>query len=339
MADTTLTIGAPSRSFSSFLQWGDSDLGAIPAALMAGGITDARLRQLRVFSSGRVGFRAARGAGTGGTTGPDLTTAWETFNEAIVLKAGGLRLGLPGPAAAGVTSSDPTEPYDYNVGTQAGIAAFITAYRNLSAGQRNATTVTLTDERVLDPIEAVFAGVGGSLFAGPVNRRPNIDATFAGVGGSMFAGPANRREHIDAIFPGVGGSMFAGPILPPYEIRALFQGVAGSLFSAPVNRKEALSVLFEGVAGSLFASPHIAPFEIRGFFAGLGGDMLAEIDALSPPLPPPPPQPPETGRHAVVDAGGRIAVIQWEGRAIFHQAPRRIIAIYRGDRQIWPATD
>lgn len=387
MAKVELSIGAGRDSGGGRgLQFGEGDLGAIPNDLIDGDISDAQLRLFSFTGSGVTQIQTRRGSsGLSSAAGPSFTPAVESFDPAFVFKAGALRLELPGPNTPGITFRDADEPYSYNAGSSHGQQAFITAYLALSQSERNATTLTIADEALSDPLDAVFAGVGGTIFAAaPVNRRENIAGLFAGTGGSLFAGPINRRPWVEArfegvagtifaaapinrknllsvLFPGVGGTMFAAPLLGPHEIRGLFEGVGGELRARPTNRREQIAAVFVGQAGELFAAPLLGPQELRAlftgiggellagpinrkdrlsaFFAGVGGSMLAEIDARSPPPPPAPPEPDETGRYAIVDAGGRIAVVQWEGAARFYQAPRRIVAIYRGSNQIWPAQD
>ena len=110
----------------------------------------------------------ARSATNPFSAGPELTDAWESFESAIVIEAGGLTLTIPGPNYSGNVSDDTVEPYSWEppAAVQAKLKPFITAYEALTTTQKRATTVTLRD-RFPGPadLNATASSVGASAGA------------------------------------------------------------------------------------------------------------------------------------------------------------------------------
>ena len=156
------TLGVPSDSSTSGLEWGSqSSFSAltieIPSSLRAVPATGAFLRRVRVTPFGLVVLEFSPTTTTASSTaGPRLSAAWEVFEAAIAISAGGVYQTFPGPRAPGGASTDASEPYQYNTGQD--YSSFITAYRALSDSQRAATQITLQDGRVF-PSLTFTAGV------------------------------------------------------------------------------------------------------------------------------------------------------------------------------------
>ena len=77
----------------------------------------------------------------------NLTSAWESFESAIIYNAGALTVTLPGPTHSSNISNDSTDPYAFmpSVAKQTEIETFITGFGALSQAEKDATTVTLRD--------------------------------------------------------------------------------------------------------------------------------------------------------------------------------------------------
>ena len=172
MANAKFTIG--DGGTGSSLNWPEGNHGTIPAVMVQDGL-DATLASLLITSSGIMQMQVKRG-GFGASAGPQLLDSWESFDPAMILEAGSLRLELPGPNAPGITFRSATEPYSANVGTDHGQAAFITAYRALSKALRDATTLTLTDE-VLG-IQVPAFRTGRPRISAQLANRVDISALF-----------------------------------------------------------------------------------------------------------------------------------------------------------------
>ena len=167
MASQTFNVGAPTSSVNE-LEWEFNPRPIIAAALREGSGT----KYWRVFSflpSGRcIMSIEATLAGTRVFIGDDLSDAWENFESAILVEAGGLTLEIPGPNYSGNSPSDASEVYRWKTSSAVSskITAFSTAYRLLRVGQRNRTRVTLRD-RFPGPadLNATASSVGRSAGA------------------------------------------------------------------------------------------------------------------------------------------------------------------------------
>ena len=166
----TFTIG--DGGTGATLSWPilrNKSYGTIPAELMASGVA-AQLRQLLVYSGGLVNLNIQppdRIASAVPQSGHDLIQSVERFDPAIVIEAGGHKLELPGPDNPNNVFRDALEVYAFNVGNGHGQAAFIQAYRALTQAQRNATTLTITDEQLTQQhiLRPSFAGTMVGSFA------------------------------------------------------------------------------------------------------------------------------------------------------------------------------
>lgn len=162
MAFVRGTIGAPDTETATRLLWRNLTL-AIPADLVSGGGTTVQLDLFDVQTSSfrslrRVSYsvRTKLAGETGSVVGPDLTDAWEGFDPAIILEAGGHRLPIPGPSNAASDIADTAEPYDWRPPNRTSppyteydaANNFITNYGALTADQKAQTQITLADEVV-----------------------------------------------------------------------------------------------------------------------------------------------------------------------------------------------
>ena len=170
MAFVTGTIGAPTATSATRLQWGDVGTArlVVPPALQSeAGAAEVRLVQLDTFAFAN--FRtstvnlttAAPNTPRGGGTifGPDLSDAWEKYNPAFILEVATLRLALPGPNAPGVPGFDTLEPYRWNwndLPRYNQFVAFITAFRALPSATQAQTKLTLAD----GPVDSFIARAG-----------------------------------------------------------------------------------------------------------------------------------------------------------------------------------
>ena len=161
MAQQTLTIGAPSFEDGSTLNWNPpSSPRLIDVELVDGGTT-AYLRRFTIttLSTHYQVFLNAADSGQGSGAGPELTTSWEGNSNALTIQAGSLSFTIRGPNAIGVSSSDSTEPYQWFVNNEATErSTFISAYRNLSQAEKDATTLTF-DDGVAPPQQALEASL------------------------------------------------------------------------------------------------------------------------------------------------------------------------------------
>ena len=96
-----------------------------------------------------IGLRvAADESASFGATLPNLTTAWEVSDRALILMAGGHTVMIPGPThSTNQTSDTGTEPYDWlpHVDTVTDIEDWIMTFLGLSQADRDATTITFDD--------------------------------------------------------------------------------------------------------------------------------------------------------------------------------------------------
>ena len=80
----------------------------------------------------------------------DLTEKWETFESAIVIRAGSLSLYIPGPNYSGNVARDDNGFYLWSPPSSISIHldGFITAYNALSQSDRDNTTMELRDSYI-----------------------------------------------------------------------------------------------------------------------------------------------------------------------------------------------
>ena len=170
MAFVTSTIGAPTATTATRLQWRDDGTARLtvpPALQSAAGAAEVRLVQLDTlavssFRTSTVQLTTAAPntpPGGGVIFGPDLSDAWEQYTPAFILEAGSLRLALPGPRGVGVPGFDTLEPYRWNWNDLARynqFTAFITAFRALPAETQAQTKLTLAD----GPVDSFIARAG-----------------------------------------------------------------------------------------------------------------------------------------------------------------------------------
>ena len=187
-------LGAPRVLSSRFVIWGTEASSSpvsipLPAGLTLDGITTARLRSLLIASSGLVQIQFDSDTHTIGGAGPALSNAWETFEKAITIGAGNAVVTIPGPRAPGVSSPDSTEPYSYRSGLD--LTNFITAYRALSAGDRNNTTVTLrdlvTDTRISGKLSLQGLGNSGVGVTQPTRISGRLEIGSLGTSSVVVA--------------------------------------------------------------------------------------------------------------------------------------------------------
>ena len=156
MATWTHTIGAPTTEVAAFIVWRvgppnpQIDSGLTPAG------ANRFYQQLILKTSGNnVGLYISLSSLTTsvGTSGHDLTVAWESNEMAIVVEAGGLSLTISGPTHSSAQTQDPTEVYGWvpSAAQVTAIVSFIADYASLTQAQKNATTITLRDELPADP--------------------------------------------------------------------------------------------------------------------------------------------------------------------------------------------
>ena len=149
----TFVIGAATGQFSTSLIWSypdTSDRPVIDAGFVVGG-GSAELDFMRIRpSSSESSFQTAAGMEGGLPAGPELLPAWEVYEAAMVIEAGGLSLTLKGPDHPDVPASDDdqTEPYSWRIpaSDRPAVQTFINAYIALSAAEKAATTLTLQYE-------------------------------------------------------------------------------------------------------------------------------------------------------------------------------------------------
>ena len=94
-------------------------------------------------------------AGSIDVAGTDLLPAWEEFESAIVIDAGGVSLEIAGPNHSVNTDRDATEPYNWELSSsdETRVDAFFTEFYLLTRAERGATTITLRTS-VPPPVEA-----------------------------------------------------------------------------------------------------------------------------------------------------------------------------------------
>ncbi len=105
---------------------------------------------------------------SGSGAGPDLIAAWENYERAIELRAGDHSLILPGPNHPDNALQDATDPYsarypadqDGGLADNDRIAAFITAYNDMTQAERNGLTITLRAKLCLDDVDPVTEAPG-----------------------------------------------------------------------------------------------------------------------------------------------------------------------------------
>ena len=140
------TIGAPSTENQSALAWDDGSTYGISTLEISNDLTVSEasvnrvyLRDITFAYSGNHLFTLR----SANSRFDDLKPAWENYDGAIELHAGGLSVVIPGPNASGNTTKDTTEPYAWATPNTMPFAQFANAYRNLTAEQKAATELVL----------------------------------------------------------------------------------------------------------------------------------------------------------------------------------------------------
>ena len=137
MARQTIPVGAGERVSDYWHEW---TFAADARPEIDAALTDAVGRRFLTFlriaySSAAGGNQVILAAGQsepGSRAGDDLSTAWESHESALTLRAGGLSLVVPGPGASA------TEPYTWNVSAAqlAAQKAFLDAFAALPRTDR-----------------------------------------------------------------------------------------------------------------------------------------------------------------------------------------------------------
>ena len=155
-APQTITIGAPTTSTASTLEWAGS-VGEIGADFIADpDISTIYIRSFRINNfTGSLKYLWLLLNDTDDDStpnlGPDLITSWENYEQAITISAGSVSLTLSGPNHPSTLVDDDREPYYwyYGVGDQFdAITSFVTSYNALTTAEKNATTFTIRDSVV-----------------------------------------------------------------------------------------------------------------------------------------------------------------------------------------------
>ena len=176
-APTISEIGPPPR-LRFFV---DSPRVPIPAAFVEGGGA-AYFGNLQLYFDRTlaIGLRIAPDeSATFGTPLPNLTTAWEASDRALILSAGGHTVEIPGPT---YTTTDPLttneesdtgdEPYDWlpSAAKVMEIQTWMTTFMGLSSDEQDAATLTF-DDGVAPPPQVTYVDAGLSARAGNPGRK------------------------------------------------------------------------------------------------------------------------------------------------------------------------
>ena len=148
IASWTAIIGRPGSQGPTVLLWspsGPNRRGPInPALVDGGGVAYLGRLRLRNTAPASILLRTASNlTDSDFVAGPDLTHAWESYGS-FVLAAGSVSFTF---TVTDATSTDPTEPYTWQISDPTAMQAFITAYRTLPSSVQNTTTITLDDNQ------------------------------------------------------------------------------------------------------------------------------------------------------------------------------------------------
>ena len=152
---------------SGTLAWNPRPRPLIPASLVDGGGA-AYLDQVSINSIGDYSLQTASSAsgGSGFTAGPELTSRWENYAEALTISASNVEIVIPGPNFAGFTRRDTSEPYSWSSPSSGSyrdrVNAFFAAYRALSQAARNQTRVEMRDRPKLQAPAVAIAAVAST---------------------------------------------------------------------------------------------------------------------------------------------------------------------------------
>ena len=139
-----IQIGTPTSEEAVQLEWEVSQL--VDASLVPPGSGNVYLRRLRIGSSQNVRLDFADSpTGDYSAAGPELTEAFEGYVSAITVVAGSEQLVLPGPGHSSNAFPWHTDPYFWTSPTTINIQTFIADFRALSAADKAATQLTLSD--------------------------------------------------------------------------------------------------------------------------------------------------------------------------------------------------
>ena len=139
-----IPIGTPTSEEAVQLEWEVSQL--VDASLVPPGSGNVYLRRLRIGSSQNVRLDFADSpTGDYSAAGPELTEAFEGYVSAITVVAGSEQLVLPGPGSLLNAFPWHTDPYFWTSPTTINIQTFIADFRALSAADKAATQLTLSD--------------------------------------------------------------------------------------------------------------------------------------------------------------------------------------------------
>lgn len=175
MAQISLSLPAPSQQTTSLVVWGSHTPGTTIGDLadLAATADATLLRRLAVqnaagFSERMCNLETTRSSSEDpDVAGPELTDAWEGSPVAVVLRAPTLPdLTIIGPASSGLTTSDTSDPYSwqlsttqdaaaYTNGTSSGIGGWISDFDGLSSAQQGMVTLVMDDN-----VSAEFAHLG-----------------------------------------------------------------------------------------------------------------------------------------------------------------------------------
>jgi len=305
MTHVTGNLGTATSDFGTGtarnLVWGSNSADEplridIPSALTDGGTNSPGTQLRRVGLTNQI-FTIRFSSTTRGTNqgGPDLSDAWEGFDQAIVIRAGDASLVLPGPAnAAWGGSPDSQEPYLRFLSPapdlRTRVNAFLTAWGTLTTAERNAATITLQDALPATRIAGnlPIEGIGRSILT---VQQPAVrfagTLPVEGIGRSALdvAQPTPLRIAGNLPIEGVGRSALdvAQPALR-FSGDLPIEGIGRSTLTVvqpPLRISGRLPV--EGIGRSNLTVRNPGPVRIAGRLPveGVGRSIL---DVLQPPL-------------------------------------------------------